>query len=98
MIMAAIPLELPGVFLALLFAHQTFSTVSLLGIVVLFGRTSRFYGEGEGHGVGGAKPCCTEVQAGCGVRVSTGYGMLAVPFGALEDVVSVMVLRGQLKI
>lgn len=36
-LMAAIPLELAGVFGALLLCHQTFSTVSLLGIVVLSG-------------------------------------------------------------
>lgn len=36
-IMTAIPLSLPGVVLALLLAHQTISTVSLLGFVVLIG-------------------------------------------------------------
>lgn len=36
-IMAAIPLSLPGVLLALLLAQQTISTVSLLGFVVLMG-------------------------------------------------------------
>ncbi|HEY3997247.1 MAG TPA: efflux RND transporter permease subunit [Candidatus Xenobia bacterium] len=36
-LMAAIPLELVGVFGGLLLAHQTFSTVSILGIVVLNG-------------------------------------------------------------
>ncbi|MBT9586218.1 efflux RND transporter permease subunit [bacterium] len=35
--MATIPLEMAGVFLALLYAGQTFSSVSLLGIVVLHG-------------------------------------------------------------
>jgi HAE1 family hydrophobic/amphiphilic exporter-1 len=35
--MAAIPLELVGVFGGLLLAHQTFSTVSILGILVLNG-------------------------------------------------------------
>ena len=36
-LMAAIPLELAGVFGALILCHQTFSTVSLLGVVVLSG-------------------------------------------------------------
>ena len=36
-LMAAIPLELPGVLLALGLAHQTISSVSLLGLVVLSG-------------------------------------------------------------
>jgi HAE1 family hydrophobic/amphiphilic exporter-1 len=36
-LMAAIPLELVGVFGGLLVAHQTFSTVSILGLVVLNG-------------------------------------------------------------
>lgn len=36
-VMAAIPLELPGVLVVLVAAHQTFSTVSLLGLVVLNG-------------------------------------------------------------
>ena len=37
LMMSAIPLELAGVFLALLCAGQTFSSVSILGIVVLHG-------------------------------------------------------------
>lgn len=36
-IMAAIPMSLPGVFLALLLAQQTISTVSILGFAVLVG-------------------------------------------------------------
>ncbi len=36
-IMAAIPISLPGVLLALHLAHQTISSVSLLGLVVLIG-------------------------------------------------------------
>jgi HAE1 family hydrophobic/amphiphilic exporter-1 len=36
-LLAAIPLELLGVFGALLLSHQTFSTVSILGMVVLNG-------------------------------------------------------------
>jgi HAE1 family hydrophobic/amphiphilic exporter-1 len=36
-LMAAVPLELAGVFAGLVIAHQTFSTVSLLGLVVLNG-------------------------------------------------------------
>lgn len=36
-IMAAIPVSLPGVLLALVLSHQTISTVSLLGLVVLIG-------------------------------------------------------------
>jgi len=34
---ASLPLELAGVFVALFLAHQSFSTVSILGIVVLTG-------------------------------------------------------------
>jgi hydrophobic/amphiphilic exporter-1 (mainly G- bacteria), HAE1 family len=34
---ASLPLELAGVFLALFLAHQSFSTVSILGIIVLTG-------------------------------------------------------------
>ncbi len=35
--LASLPLELAGVFVALFFAHQSFSTVSILGIIVLTG-------------------------------------------------------------
>jgi hydrophobic/amphiphilic exporter-1 (mainly G- bacteria), HAE1 family len=35
--LASLPLELAGVFLALFIAHQSFSTVSILGIIVLTG-------------------------------------------------------------
>ena len=35
--LASLPLELAGVFLALFLAHQSFSTVSILGIIVLTG-------------------------------------------------------------
>ncbi|MDR3690792.1 MAG: efflux RND transporter permease subunit [Fimbriimonas sp.] len=35
--LASLPLELAGVFVALYFAHQSFSTVSILGIIVLTG-------------------------------------------------------------
>ncbi|MFX4427871.1 efflux RND transporter permease subunit, partial [Acinetobacter baumannii] len=34
---ASLPLELAGVFVALFIAHQSFSTVSILGIIVLTG-------------------------------------------------------------
>ena len=35
--LASLPLELAGVFVALFLAHQSFSTVSILGIIVLTG-------------------------------------------------------------
>ena len=37
---ASLPLEMAGVFTALWLAHQSFSTASILGIIVLTGRLS----------------------------------------------------------